>query len=118
MSSLAETKAGSEEQKPLEVKIGEIQTTVNPEIKETPCACGGMLRYETFPFSASWNGQRLEVEEVQGYRCNQEDCSVTLFPLPIGREMIWHIDRARGTLSFPQKVEGLLKGYSPEQEKL
>ena len=98
------------------IRIERVHTIVEPRIKETPCACGGMLRYGPFSFSAAWNGQRLEIGDVRGYKCDQDGCSVTLFPEPIGREIEWHISRIRGTLSTKQKLEGLLKGYSSKHE--
>lgn len=104
------------------IKIPKVHTTVDPKVKEMPCACGGTLRYGIISFSAMWNGKRLEVGEVQAYRCDQsgeyKNCNVIMFLPSIAREMEWYIDKARGTLTLSQKLEGLIKKYSPEPKSL
>lgn len=79
------------------IRVGEISVEGNPNHRETPCACGGMLIYKAAPFSTSWNGQHLRVEKVWGYRCsNNPGCSVTLLLPEVSEELERHIDEALG----------------------
>jgi hypothetical protein len=97
---------------PKPIIIERIRTTLDPKIKETPCSCGGVLRYGFFSFSSTMNGQKLEVRNVQGYKCDRAGCHVILFPEPIAKEMEWHIDLARGNLSPLKRIEGIVKQYA------
>ena len=114
---LPELEAAFPEKTP--IRIAKVYTTANPEKTEAPCTCGGMLSYGTFSYSAAWNGQRLEVGEVEGYKCDQDDCSVIFFLPSVAREMEYHIDKARNDLSPFQKLAGLInKRYRFDPEDL
>lgn len=76
------------------IKVGEIAIEGSPKRNKTPCACGGMLIYQTKPLSTSWNGIQLEVESVWGYRC--DGCTVTLLLPEVSHEVERYIDKALG----------------------
>lgn len=98
------------------IRIDRVYADPNPEIKETRCSCGGTLRYGSFLFSTFLNleGHPLEVKDIHGYTCDNEACSTVLFPPEVGDELDWRIDKATGSLTFFQKLEGDIKGYSSE----